>query len=346
VTALVRRLQAGENPQLVRGTIVLVLGVVLIGLLMLALGISPLRAYGSILEGAFGSRVHLAETIAKTVPIALIGLGTALTFRCGLWNIGGEGQLYFGAVAALIVGVEYQGPAYIVLPLATAAGIVAGMFAGLIPAILRVRFHASEILVTLMLNFIALLLASYMIAGPYKDLRVPATVPVGEAAQLATWTIGGLRVHAGLIWLLVLTAGMSFLLTRTSFGYRVGMVGANEDAARNAGIDVSKLRVTAFLIAGGLGGLAGMIQLSAVTRSLVDGFSPGFGYSAIVAALLGQLRPLPTLVASVGLSALLVGAQAMQRAEGIQMSLVDVIQGLLLLLLLGAGIVGQGLIRR
>lgn len=344
--ALSRRLYAGLNPQLVRGTVVLALGVLLIGLLMLALGISPLRAYGAILEGAFGGKVHLAETIAKTVPIALIGLGTALTFRCGLWNIGGEGQLYLGAVAALIVGVEFHGPAFLVLPVATAAGILAGALAGLIPAILRVRFEASEILVTLMLNFIALLLASYMIAGPYHDPRVPATVPVGEAAQLATWTIGGLRLHAGIIWLLVLTGGISFLMSRTSFGYKVGMVGASEDAARNAGIDVSKLRVTAFVIAGGLGGLAGMIQLSAVTRSLVDGFSPGFGYSAIVAALLGQLRPLPTLVASIGLSALLVGAQAMQRAEGIQMSLVDVIQGLLLLLLLGAGVVGKGLIRR
>ena len=124
------------------------------------------------------------------------------------------------------------------------------------------------------------------------------------------------------------------------------MIGTSEDAALNAGIRVAKMRISSFLIAGSLAGLAGMIQLTAVSRSLVDGFSPGFGYSAIIAALLGQLRTVPTLVASFALSALLVGAQAMQRSEGIQMSLVNVIQGLLLLLLLAAGVVGKGLIRR
>jgi simple sugar transport system permease protein len=314
--------------------------------LMAALGVSPLRAYGSILRGAFGSPVNLADTIAKTIPIALIGLGIALTFRCGLWNIGGEGQLYFGAIAALVVGVEFTGPAYLVIPAATAAGIVAGSLAGLVPAVLRVRFHASEILVTLMLNFIAVLLAGFIIAGPYSHPVVPATIPIGEAAQLPAWSIGGLRLHGGVIWLAVLTAAIGFIMSRTTYGSRIRMIGTSEDAARNAGIGVSRIRVTSFLIAGGLAGLAGMIQLSAVSRSLVDGFSPGFGFSAIIAALLGQLRPLPTVLASFGLSALLVGAQAMQRAEGIQMSLVNVIQGLLLLLLLGAGVVGKGLIRK
>jgi len=346
VRSLSARLRPRLGSELIRGLAVVAVGMVLIGVIMLILGINPIRAYGSIVRGAFGSQVNLSDTIAKTVPIALIGLGVALTFRCGLWNIGGEGQLYFGAAAALIVGVELDGPAYIVLPAVTLAGIAAGALAGLIPAILRTRFHASEILVTLMLNFIAILLASYLIAGPYHDPVVPATVPVGDGAELPSWYLGGLRIHAGIIWLLFFTAGMAFLMARTTYGYRIRMIGTSEDAALNAGIAVAKVRVTSFLIAGSLAGLAGMIQLAAVSRSLVDGFSPGFGYSAIIAALLGRLQMVPTLVASFALSALLVGAQAMQRSEGIQMSLVNVIQGLLLLLLLGAGVVGKGLIRR
>jgi general nucleoside transport system permease protein len=314
---------------------------ILAGLLMLALGVNPLTAYVAMINGAFGNAQNLSDTIVKTIPIALIALGVALTFKCGLWNAGGEGQLYFGAIAAVIIGIELDAPAVVVVLAEFTGGLAAGALAGLLPGILKVRFGANEILVTLMLNFIAILLAGYIIHVAYTATFTPSTINISQAAELPWLNSHGLRIHIGAVFAVIATILMYILMTRTTFGYRVRAIGSNIDAARNAGINVARTLLISFVIAGSLGGLAGMVQIAAVNHNLLDSFSPGFGYTAIVAALLGRLHPIGALISSFAFSALLVGGQAMQRSEGIQFSLVFVIQGLILIFLLAAKVVGR-----
>ena len=336
-----RSVLANELPGVARSAGAILVALIAAGLLMLVIGVNPINAYEAMIHGAFGSPANLSDTIIKTVPIGLIAIGVALTFKCGLWNAGGEGQLYFGAVAAVIIGIELDGPPALVVLAEFAGAVAAGALAGLIPAILKIRYGANEILVTLMMNFIAILTAGYVISVAYTATFTPATVRINESGELPWWAIAGLRFHVGAVFVVVLTILVYVLMTRTTFGYRVRAIGSNIDAARNAGVNVGRTLTTSFLIAGGLAGLAGMVQVAAVHHNLLDGFSPGFGFTALVAALLGKLHAVGAFVAAFAFSALLVGGQAMQRAEGIQFSLVFVIQGLILIFLLGLRVVGR-----
>lgn len=335
---------ANDLPGVAKGAAAILVALLVTGLLMLVLGVNPITAYGAMLHGAFGSPTNLSDTIIKTVPIGLIAIGVALTFKCGLWNAGGEGQLWFGATAAVIIGIELDGPAPLVILAEFAGAVVAGALAGLLPAILKTRYGANEILVTLMMNFIAILAAGYVISVAYTATFTPATVRINESGELPWWEIAGVRLHMGAVFAVLLTILVYVLMTRTTFGYRVRAIGSNLDAARNAGINVSRTLTISFLIAGGLAGLAGMVQVTAIHHNLLNGFSPPlapFGFTALAAALLGRLHAVGALVAAFAFSALLVGGQAMQRAEGIQFSLVFIIQGLILIFLLGLRVVGR-----
>lgn len=309
--------------------------------LLLALGVSPLTAYTSMVAGAIGSGQSMSDTLSKTVPIALIALGVGLTFRCGLWNAGGEGQFYAGATGAALAGILIDAPPVILVPLEVLAGVAAGCLTALVPAALKARYNTNEILVTLMLNFVPHLFALYIIQGPLSHGYAAKTVDIHPAGQLPWLVIGGLRLHAGLLFVGAATLGLSVLIERTTFGYRIRAIGSNVRAAEGAGIKVVRTQFVVFLIAGGLGGLSGMIQVAALHHNLLEGMSAGFGFTAIVAALLGQLQPLGILAASLGFAALVVGGDSMQRTARIENSMVFVIEGLILLFLLGGRIIGR-----
>lgn len=221
--------------------------------LLLALGASPLAAYTSMVAGAIGSPQSVSDTLSKTVPIALIALGVGLTFRCGLWNAGGEGQFYAGATGAALAGILIDAPPVILVPLEVLAGVAAGCLTALVPAALKARYNTNEILVTLMLNFVPHLLALYIIQGPLSHGYAAKTVDIHPAGQLPWLVVGGLRLHAGLLFVVAATVGSAVLIERTTFGFRIRAIGSNSRAAEGAGIGVVRTQFVVFLIAGGWG---------------------------------------------------------------------------------------------
>ncbi|HEY1362290.1 MAG TPA: ABC transporter permease [Xanthobacteraceae bacterium] len=311
------------------------------GILLLLLGVNPLFAYQTMIAGGLGSAEALSDTLAKTIPIALIGFGVIVTFRCKLWSLGGEGQFYAGAIGGALTGILIDAPPPILIPLEAIAGIAAGCFTAWIPAVLKARFHANEILVTLMLNYVPIFLALYLIQGPFSHGLAAKTVDIHPGGELPWLIVGGLRIHAGLIFVLIGVIATEVLINRTTFGYRVRAIGSNIHAAEAAGIDTVRTQFLAFILAGGFGGLAGMIQVAALHHNLIEGISPGYGFTAIVAALLGRLNPYGTLIASFGFAALVVGADSMQRVAKIENSTVFVIEGLILMFLLAGRIIGR-----
>jgi general nucleoside transport system permease protein len=293
------------------------------------------------LLGGLGTGQALSDTITKMIPITLIALGVMLTFRCGLWNIGGEGQFYSGAIAGAVTGIVVDAPAVVLVPLEVLAGIAAGAATAWVPAVLKARLHANEILVTLMLNYVPIFFALYLIQGPFSHGLAAKTVDIHAAGELPWLLIGDFRLHAGLLFALAAVWLSSVLVERTTFGFKIRATGSNPNAAAAAGIDTIQTQYLSFILAGGFGGLAGMIQVAALHHNLIEGISPGYGFTAIVAALLGRLNPYGILLASFGFAALLVGGDSMQRVAKIENSTVFVIEGLILLFLMAGRVIGR-----
>ncbi len=304
------------------------------GLLLVTVGVNPLTAYWEILRDAFGSVNAIAEDLVYATPIILTALSVTLCFRCGLWNIGADGQLYLGAIAAVWIGfnrINLAGP--LVLPAMAAGAFLAGAAWAAIPALLRIRLGASEVIVTIMMNFLAVTLSTYLIGGPWASGITPATAPVVPAGFLPT-LIPGTRLSANFLIALASAGLLSYVLRRTVFGYRVRMIGQNLNAARYAGIRVGRVMFTSFACAGGLAGLAGFGEVAGIFHNLPNGLSPGYGYTGIVVALLARLNPLWSVVVAFLLAALNVGAEGMQRALGVSVALVSIMEAALILLIL------------
>jgi simple sugar transport system permease protein len=311
------------------------LSIALTGLAMLATGVDPLRAYAEILRSAFGSVDALAEDLVYATPIILTALSVILAFRSGLWNIGADGQLYLGAIATVGLGfASVPIPDPLRLPAMALAAVAAGALWAAIPAFLRLRFGASEVIVTLMMNFLALTIATYLIGGPWASGITPATGPIAPAGFLPI-LLPGTRLNTNLVIALLAAVMMAFVLRRTVFGYRLRTIGANLHAARHAGMHVDRVRLLSFAAAGSLAALAGFGEVAGIYHDMPNGLSPGFGYTGIVVALLARLDPLWAVVVAVLLGALNVGSGGMQRALGVPVSLVSIMEAVLILLILG-----------
>jgi simple sugar transport system permease protein len=305
-------------------------------ILILLAGANPVAGYLALVSGAFGSLNSIAEVFVKATPLTLAGLGVALAFRAGYWNIGAEGQIFMGALGATFVGLNVGGwPASVALPATIAVGFLTGAIWGLIPGVLRVRLGASEIITTIMFNYIAILLVNYFITGPLKESEgfLPETDPIASAAVLPR-LFPPTRLHAGVLIAVVAAGFLYWLMIRSTFGFRVRMVGMNPEAARYAGVSVARTWVVVSLLAGGLAGLAGMAEVAGVHRRLIEDISGGYGFTAIVVALLGWLHPVGVALAAILFAALRVGADAMQRAIGVPVTLVYIIQALVILFIL------------
>ena len=307
------------------------------GLIALA-GVSPLRAYADLLRGAFGSRNAIAETLVKTTPLLLAGLGTAVAFRGKIVNIGAEGQILMGAVGATYVGL-YMGqlsPVAGVL-LAGSAGFVLGALWVGIAAALKLRFGASELITTLMLNYVAIEIVDYLISGPWKDPKSynAFTALIAPAVRLPV-LLPGTRLHAGLLLALLATVALSYVLRHTVYGFQLNVVGANPKAASYSGIHGSRVILGTMLLSGGLAGLAGVSELAGLHYRLLGGLSAGYGYTAIAIALLGRGKPFGVLAAAFLFAALTVGGDGMQQGSAVPVQVVMIIEGLLLLFILGS----------
>ncbi|MCB2052855.1 MAG: ABC transporter permease [Geminicoccaceae bacterium] len=316
---------------------------------LLLAGADPLRAYGLILQGAAGSLFALTETVARAIPLMLTGLAVAVAFRTRLWNIGAEGQLYLGALAAVALGTAGLGlPPLLLVPLVLIAGAAAGGVWMLGPAWLKVRLGVDEVVTTLLLNFVVLLLVGMMLEGPMQDpmsLGWPQSAPLDDAALLPR-LIERTRLHWGLIVALAAAVACWVTLARTATGFEIRAVGANPRAARFAGMAVDRVMLRVAVISGALAGLAGAVEVAGLKGYLTQDLSPGYGYAGIVVATLAQLHPLGVLLSALFVAAIFVGADSMSRAIGISSYIADLIVATALLTMLLAGLVTRYRIRR
>lgn len=308
-------------------------------ILIFAIGINPLAAYGSLLEGAFGSVQGIAEVFVKATPLALTGLAVAIAFKCGFWNIGAEGQFYMGALAAAWMGLNLGGIGPLLLPVIVAASFSLGAIWAGIAGVLKTKFGSNEIFVTLMLNFVAIYIISYLVYFPMREPGgiLPKTDIISPSAWLLR-LIPGTRFHAGIFVALLSTVLLYLILRKTILGYRVRTIGANPVVARYGGIDVSRTVMLVVLISGGLAGLAGMGEVCGVHRRLAEEislFPLGYGFLGIWVALMGKLEPLGALLSSLFFAVMFVGGETMQRGAGVPAGLVFVILGLVVLFVVG-----------
>ncbi len=308
----------------------------------LALSGAPvLRAFALMAQGAAGSGFALAETLTRATPLIFTGLAAAVAFRARLWNIGAEGQLYAGALAAVALGAgAIEAPAYVLLPLVLLGAALAGAALLLVPVLFKTRFGADEVVVTLLLNFVVLLVVQMMLEGPMKDemaLGWPQSAPLLDEATLPR-LFAGLRLHAGLVLAVVAAALLHVFIGRTVWGLRLRAVGENARAARYAGIPVGASMALVGLLSGGLAGLAGACEVAGLKGYLTADLSPGFGYAGIVVATLANLSPLGVVPAAIFIAGVFVGADSMSRAIGVSNYLADLVVALALLSVLVGGL--------
>jgi ABC-type uncharacterized transport system permease subunit len=304
------------------------------------------RAYALLLEGGFGSRFALTETLTRATPLILTGLAAAVAFRARLYNIGAEGQLYAGALAAVAVST-LELPPLLAFPLMLLAAAGAGALLLLGPALAKQR-GVDEVVTTLLLNFIVLLFVSAMLDGAMKDpgaMGWPQSVALPDELQLGK-LLERSRVHTGLIGALLAAAACWALLRFTTAGFRIRAAGANPRAAAFAGIAVGRTSVLVALLSGALAGLAGAVEVAGRTAYLTLDMSPGYGYSGIVVAMLAMLNPLGVVAAAVFVAGMLVGADSMSRAVGVPTYIADVIVAVSLIAMLVATMLTQYRIRR
>lgn len=329
---ILKRLWEQVFPALISIVIAFAIG----GLLLLANGRDPLAAFSSLWDGAFGSFSRFTETLVKTTPFLILAISVSISFRCQVWNIGAEGQLYLGAIASTWVALAFASlPPVLLLPLTLLAGIIGGALWSGIAGALKAYLNANEVITTSMLNYIAFYLTAYLVNGPMKDpqgFNFPQSPLIGASLELPH-LFEGTRLNIAFLIALALAAAM-VIFWRSSLGFHTQIVGASRRVARYAGLNVNRTIVFVSLLAGGLAGIAGWGEIFGIQYRLIQNIATGWGSLAIVIALLGELHPLGMVVAAFLFASMVVGGDSMQRNAGVPFALVDVIQGIVILLVL------------
>ena len=310
---------------------------ILCSALILWAGVPVLEAYALLFKGAFGTSFALKETFTRSVPLILTGLAVAVAFRSKFYNIGAEGQLYAGALAAVYFGTGLvQLPVYLMIPFLLVVGALAGGLLLLVPVLLKTRLKVDEVVTTLLLNFVVLLVVSYLIEGPWRDpmaMGWPQTASIIDEGVLPTLLAKG-RLHAGLIVAFIASVLIWAVMRFTVLGYEIKAVGFNAKGAEFSGINVNRTVIYTALMSGGLAGLAGVSEVAGLKGYLTLDLSPGFGYTGVAVAMLAQLHPLAVVPAALFLSAIYVGADSMSRAVNIPTYIADVLVGVSVLAIL------------
>lgn len=303
---------------------------------LLMMDLNPISVYQAMIMGCFGSFYRFKETIELMVPLSLAAIGIMIAFKMKFWNIGAEGQILMGAMAASFVALQMpELPKLVLLPLMATAGLFAGGVWALIPAIFKVKYDTNETLFTLMMNYIAIKYVIYLQYGPWKDPNAMGfpKIPNFSDNALIPDVFG---VHMGWVVLIVLTVLFYVILNKTKLGYEVSVIGESQNTARYAGMKVSKVVVLSLFMSGAVSGLVGMIQASGVAGTLTAEVSGGMGYTAIIVAWLSQMKiqfvPLIGLLFAV----LVQGASYIQTAFQIPQSAAEILQGMILFFALGS----------
>jgi simple sugar transport system permease protein len=309
-----------------------IVALILGAILLLITGVSPIKTYAAMVKGTFGSMHVFSETLVKATPLMLTGLGVATAFRMRFWNIGAEGQFVFGGIAGAGIALFFNDfiSSWLVLPAVIIGGMVAGALWASIPAALNAYLGVNETLTSLMLNYVAVLFASYLYYGPWRDQQgfgFPGTARFSEEAWLPR--IFG-RVHFGIIFAIIVAIILWFIFNRTRWGFELKVIGENKVAAKYLGIKISKNIVLALLLSGAISGLGGASEVAGISRRLQAGLAVGHGYTAIIVAWLAQLNPIAVIFVAILMGALLVGGDQVQLMMGLPAAVGLVLQGLIL----------------
>jgi ABC-type uncharacterized transport system permease subunit len=294
------------------------------------------KSYFHLFYGALGSKSNLFETCVKASPLIFTGLAVAFAFRAKFWNIGAEGQLMAGAIVATWVGINFPGlPQYIHLPLLILCGFLAGGVWASVPALLKTRFQVDDVVTTLLLNYVMFHIMGALLFGPLQQPksswpRSPAILAAAEYPKL----IKRSRFHLGILLALIAVFIIWFITKKTILGYQTKAVGVNQQAAYFGGINTGLVTLKTAIISGGLAAMAGIGEVCAIHYHLLMDISPGYGYSGIVIAMLGNLHPIGVLLSAIFFSIILVGAQCMSRNTGVPTYIAEVIQGMALMVML------------
>ncbi len=307
----------------------LVIGAVLIALA----GESPFTAYGSLLKGALGTPQAIANTISKSIPLAFTGLAVALGSRCGMLNIGAEGQLHVGAMASVLTALWLSFlPAPLLILVSILAGMLGGMIAGSIPGIFKAKFRTNEVIVAIMLNYICTLFTSYLVNGPFKTEGSTAQTEMIPESIWFGKLVPRTQLTGALFLLLFVAAAMYIFLWKTSVGYKLRAVGANPFASKTAGIRVNFYLIMAMTLSGGIAALAGVTEVFGKYHRFIEGFSPSFGFTGIAVAILGRNHPVGVLLTALLFGMMDMGSLRMSRETMVSTNMVTVIQSLVILL--------------
>ncbi len=348
-----KRLQPSRTASIVVPLISLALAFLFGAALLAVAGANPWDTYKAMLEGAFGTPrqwadgefYNLTELLVKAVPLILTGLSVAVAFRMLFWNIGAEGQLVMGGIATAAVVLFLpsrltflpESP-WIYLPIMMVAAIIGGAAWALIPALLKAYLKVNEIITTLMFNYIAILLYQYLFTTAWKDpegFGFPGSALIPEFTWLP-------RLTGRLHWGLLLAVGAAFLvwiiLGKTRWGYEIRLIGENETAAKYAGVSIIRNIILVMILSGGLAGLAGFVEVAAISHRLQHGLAVGYGFTGIIVAWLARLNPWGVVFVALALSALLVGGDQIQISMGLPASVGLILQGAILLFVLGGDI--------
>lgn len=334
------RIERGMAPVWLRALLpvaAVLLTFVITALLVVLVNANPLEAYYYFLIDPLTSRTKTLEVLVKATPLLLTGAAVTFAFVGGYWNIGAEGQLYAGAVAATAIGLQVDNlPAWLALPLMLIGGFLAGALWALTPALMKVKLAIDEVVTTLLLNSVALFGVSALLNGPWRNpvSQWPQSPDIAPAAIFPK-LVARSRLHLGFLLAVILILLLWYVLTQTSLGLRMRAVGLGAEAARFAGINVERTLLTSALVSGGIAGLAGVNEIAGIHYHLIDAISPGFGYTGILIATLGSLSAWGVTLAALFIGLIDTGAQTVSRALGVPVYLGDVIQATLLLVTLG-----------
>lgn len=307
------------------------------GIIMLMAGVNPIAAYAGMLQESVGSMYGISETLVKATPLIVTGLAVSIAFRMHIWNIGAEGQLLMGSIGAAWVALYSGIEGYIILPVMfIAAAVCGGLWAGF-AGFLKARFRVNEIIVTLLMNYIAISIVSYLVYGPWKDPKAfnfPISAKFAEFARLGS--LFDTRLHYGFIIALVLVFVMYVVMEKTIWGYEIRVIGNNPNAAKYAGIKTERNIVLVLFLSGALAGVAGFSEAAGIQFRMQEGISAGYGYTAIIVAWLAGRSAIGVLIVSIIMSIILVGGDSLQILMGLPVAFVNLFQGLILFFILAS----------
>lgn len=303
-------------------------------LVILAIGYNPIQAYGELLRGAFGTPVAVTITLSKSVPLILSGLAVALAFKCSVFNIGVEGQLMMGAMAAGIFGVQVALPGILHVPFVLIMSMAFGVLWAVVPALLKLKANVNVVISTIMFNYVATFLTQFLIMGPFKgDSAAAATHAIHNSARLPALLPKPFKLNLGFLLAILMVFAVYIFLNKTKRGYEMKAVGLSPTASHYQGINYQQNMFLALLISGAISGLAGGIEVTGSLGKMVNGFSTGYGFTGIPVALMARNNPFAIILTGLFFGAMGSGSLRMQTSVGVSSDITSVIQALVIIFL-------------